>query len=315
MCRSRDKEEVKNSRMVFVAFLAGMALGAFAPRPAEAAKNCSLDGTAGLNPVYGQTIVDSGSVAPGDTIASMGESNTKQIFATIRRSDVNLVNSATGGCTIGNYARNNPSKCWNNMPKSAAIIWIKPINRSLGIDPGVYQAALEQDIVGALGEIEDRITGVKQVWLSGHHATPYAADRVVRGVLKPPKQGEPYSHDSVFPIQNVVAQYQGAYSFRLVNSAYLWANANKQRADGLQWTCDDFVTDGVHLSDAGNAKAGDLVNQFIANALGAAPPPPPPPGDDPPPPEPEQCPVPGWAERKGYTCSWNERQQRCVCRP
>ena len=281
---------------------------AFAPA-ANAAKNCSLDGTAGLSPEYGQTIVDNGSISPGDTLASMGESNTRQIFAKVS-SNLNLVNSATGGCTIGSYARSS-SKCWGNMPKSADVVWMKPINRSQGIDPNVYMAALEQDIVGALGEINDRMTGVKEVWLSAHHATPYADDRIDRnGVLKPPKQEEPYSHDAVFPIQNVVAKYQGAYPFRLVNSAYLWANANKARADGLQWVCGDFSDDGVHLSSGGNNKAAREVEAFIANAMGAAPPPPDP--DPDPPPTGGVCePDPQYPAQE---CSTTFRPGFCACK-
>lgn len=272
---------------------------------AEAAKNCSLDGTAGLNPVFDSPVSSFASIPNGYTVCSMGESNTSQNFAEVVLNGRTLINSATGGCTIGNYARDNPSKCWDNMPKSCDIIWIKPINRSLGIDPNVYKAALEQDIVNALTEIENRMTGVKEVHMSGHHATPYSADRLIRGVIKPPKQGEPYSHDSVFPIQNVIAQYQGAYSFKLVMGPYLWANANKPRGDGLQWGCDDFDDDGVHLNDKGNKKAAGIL-------VGSAPPPP----DDPPPDdEPQQCDTPSWAERKGYTCEFNTQRQRCICRP
>ena len=302
--RRLNKQESKaQSSWLFVAFIVGMILGTLITEKAMAAVDCSLDGTAGLTEAYGQTVVDSGSIGAGETLASMGESNTRQIFAQVQRSDINLVNSATGGCTIGNYARDNPSKCWDAMPKSAAVVWIKPINRSQGVDPGAYVATLEQDIVTALTQISTRITGVKEVWLSGHHATPYAGPRP-NGL--PPKQEEPYSHDSILAIQSVVANYQGSYPFRLVNAAYLWAPASKPRADGLQWTCDLFSDDGVHLSSTGNQRAAGLLSDYISNALGAEPPPPPPS---------EFCPTPAWAERKGYTCSFDEGQQRCVCRP
>ena len=297
----RRKERIRQSRWLFVAFILGMVIATIFTQRAEAALDCSLDGTAGLTEAYGQTVVDSGSIGPGETLASMGESNTQQIFAELKRSDINLVNSATGGCTIGSYARSS-SKCWTPMPKSAAVVWMKPINRSKGIDPGVYVAALEQDIVGALRQISTRMTGVKEVWLSGHHATPYVTSSF------PPKQAEPYSHDSILAIQAVVANYQGAYPFKLVNAAYLWAPASKPRADGLQWTCDLFSTDGVHLSTPGNQLAAGLLSDYISNALGSEPPPPP---DDPP----AQCPTPDWAARKGYTCSFNAKQQRCICRP
>ena len=271
-----------------------------------AAKDCSKDGTAGLNTEYNDSVSSFASIPTGYTITSMGESNTSQIFEEVVLNGRTLINGALGGCTIGSYARKS-TKCWGNMPKSADIVWIKPINRSLGIDPNVYKAALEQDIVGALSEIESRMAGVKEVWMSGHHATPYSVDRLIRGVIKPPKQGEPYSHDSIFPIQNVIAKYQGAYSFKLVMGPYLWANANKQRADGLQWTCDDFDDDGVHLTLEGNRKAAGVM-------VGDAPPPPPGDGgggDD----EPQQCDTPRWAERRGYTCSWSDSRQRCECKP
>jgi len=78
----------------------------------------------------------------------------------------------------------------------------------------------------------------------------------------------------------------------------------------LQWTCDLFSDDGVHLSSTGNQRAAGLLSDYISNALGSAPPVDPPPVDPP-----AQCPVPGWAERKGYTCRFDDRQQRCVCRP
>lgn len=297
------KVEVERGRLVFIAFVAGMALGAFAPTPAHAAKNCSKDGTAGLSVVNTGPQKDFSSIPLGYTVCSLGESNTNQIFQQVELNGRTLINSAQGGCAIGNYARFNSTKgksCWANMPKSCDVIWIKPINRSKGIDPNVYVAAVEQDLVTVLGEIGPRISGVKEVHLSGHHATPYS-DVNSRGAQ--PKQGEPYSHDSIFAIQNVIAQYQGAYSFDLVLGTNLWAKSDV-------WTCGDFRDDGVHLSygsNGGNAKAAGML---VGNST-----PPPPPGDDPPPPPPQECPVPRWAERKGYTCSFNERQQRCVCRP
>jgi len=239
---------------------------------AMAAKNCALDGTQGLTPAYGSTIVDTGSISPGDTLVSMGESNTRQIFNEVRDGDITLINSATGGCTIGGYARGS-SKCWGNMPASADVIWMKPINRSQGIDPNVYVAALEQDIVGALTQLNNRVTGVREVWISAHHATPYAESRIDRnGNFRDPKQEEPYSHDAIKAIEAVISKHQNTYSFKLVNSAYLWANANIARADGLKWSCNDFGNDGMHLSSAGNLKAAGLLEDFIAVAKGAPPP-------------------------------------------
>ena len=300
----KDKAEVRRGREWFILFMLGWIFCALLPAlPAEAALDCSLDATAGLNPEYGATGNTFASIPAGYTITSMGESNTNKIFKQVKSSSHSLINGADGGCVIGNYARPSGPKgasCWANMPKSADVVWMKPINRSKGIDPNVYVATLEQDIVGALTEISKQVSGVKEVWMSGHHATPYVTSR------NPPKQAEPYSHDAIFAIQNVIAKYQGAWGFKLVLGPYLWANANKPRADGLQWNCADFDPDGVHLSSGGYRKAADLM---VGNST------PPPPDVDPPPPEPEQCPVPGWAERKGYTCSWNERQERCVCRP
>ncbi len=44
-------------------------------------------------------------------------------------------------------------------------------------------------------------------------------------------------------------------------SAYLWANGNNPRNDGLTWICPDDVkpNDGLHWSQAGNDKAGNLI--------------------------------------------------------
>ena len=271
-----------------------------------AAKNCTLDGTAGLIPAYGQTLVQSGSLSAGDTLASMGESNTKQIFDHVSDPDIVLVNSATGGCTIGSYSRSS-TKCWGNMPKSADVIWMKPINRSKGIDPETYKAALEQDIVGALTQISNRMTGVREVWMSAHHATPYS-DVNSRGV--PPKQGEPYSHDSIIPIQNVAQIHANTFPFKLVISSYLWAPANTPRADGAQWHCEDFNNDGVHLSPTGYRKAAGMVEASIADAKGAVPDD----DDDPVDPEPQQCEQKAWATRKGKVCSFVESKDRCICR-
>ncbi len=253
-----------------------------------AAKDCNLDQTRGLpqnNPGVGMT------ARAGETVAAMGESNTRQIFAHVR-GDLSLVNSATGGCTIGAYARGS-SKCWGPMPTNADIVWMKPINRSKGIDLNVYNAGLDADIRGALQQIANRMPNVREVWVSGHHASPWA---VANNRGAPPKQGEPYSWSSGIVAESVVNN-PPAVPFSVVNGPSLWR-------PGTFWTCNLFKDDGVHLTDAGNKLAGDMLTDAIAVALGQGP-------GDPPPPEPQQCnDVPRWAT----FCEWSDRQQRCVCR-
>ena len=267
---------------------------------AQAAKDCSKDGTAGLSVVPTGPQMDFSTIPLGSKVCSLGESNTDQIFGTVVLPGRTLVNSSDGGCAIGNYARYDSTKgksCWSKMPASCDVIWIKPINRSNGMDPNVYTASVVQDLVIVLGEVEKRIDGVNSVYLSGHHATPYADGWIDRnGNYRDSKQGEPYSHDSIYAILDVIEQYQRAWSFDLILGVNLWGTSS-------EWTCDLFDPDGVHLNDKGNLYAGSKL------VGGSAPPPDPDPDPDP---EPQQC----EATVSGQTCSIKTRsggKQYCIC--
>jgi len=259
---------------------------------AKSAKNCSVDNSAGLTPSNQQSIVDSGFIAPGQVLTAVGESNTSQIFAQVKNSQIVLHNAAAGGCAIGSLARN-VSKCWKNARSDTDVILMKPVNRSKGIDPAVYMTNLEADARKAIQLLPDKLKDLSQVWLVAHHATPWSSPNN-RGV--PPKQGEPYSWWSGPVMANIrnnppLTTDGKPLPFEVLFTTDLWANGSVPRSDGLIWNCSDFSSDGVHLSDGsniGNDKAANEIEKTIANAFGSAPPPDPDPDPDPDP-APDSC--------------------------
>lgn len=247
----------------------------FLAATANAALNCSTDNSASLTPLYNQTIINSVSIPAGSVVVTMGESNWHHISNELRpRSDITLINGAVGGCAIGGIARGQ-SKCWNTIPSNADVILLKPVNRSRGETASSYAAALESDTRRTLERIRDQRPNVSQVLLVSHHATPWSAPNN-RGV--PPKQGEPYSWWSGPIMQDVAANPPPNLGFSVTNWAYLWANGSYPRADGLQWSCDLFDNDGVHLHDpTGNRRAALEIDAALDNAIGGGNPPPDPP--------------------------------------
>lgn len=271
-------------------------------QPAEAALNCSADNSASLTPLYNQTIVNSASIPTGSVVVTMGESNWHHISEELRpRNDVTLINGADGGCAIGGIAKGR-SDCWAKIPSNADVILLKPVNRSYGQPISAYESELEADTRKALEEIKKRRSNVSQVLLFAHHATPWAAPG---NNGNPPKQGEHYSWYSGPVMQRVESNPPSGLGFTVTNAGYLWANGSYPRADGLQWSCDLFDNDGVHLSAEGNRIAALEVDRVLDNAIGGTAPPPDPD------PEPQACEptVPG------QTCDVRERQGAlwCIC--
>lgn len=232
---------------------------------AEAAKNCSIDNSASLTPLYNQTVINSTSIPTGSVVVFMGESNWFHIANEVRpRSDVTLVNGADGGCAIGGIARNR-SDCWAKVPSNADVILLKPVNRDGGQSASAYAATLEADTRAALVQI-DRNLNVSKVLLVSHHATPWATANS--------KQGEPYSWWSGPVMQSVTNNPPPGLEFEVINAGYLWANGSFPRGDGLEWSCDLFDPDGVHLAKpVGNQRAALEIDLLLDSAIGGSPPP------------------------------------------
>jgi len=162
--------------------------------------------------------------------------------------------------------------------KQVQIIWLKvanpfpTISLSSGASADAY--ALETSIGNILRALKIRYPNIKQVFASSRIYGGYSTGR--GATLNP----EPYAYESGFAfkwaIQAQIDQMSsgtidaqaGDLNYTtvapwIVWGPYLWADGTNPRSDGLVWLQTDFIIDGVHPSDTGVQKVGNMLLNFF----------------------------------------------------
>lgn len=117
-----------------------------------------------------------------------------------------------------------------------------------------------------------RYPNLRLIFISSPPYSGYAAVGV---------NGEPYAYESGFSVKALIESQIGEMRGRAINprvgtldytkkvtvpllwGPYTWANGTTPRSDGVVWARADFAEDGIHLSQAGEAKiAGMLIDFF-----------------------------------------------------
>ena len=242
-------------------------------------------------PLYQQTVVDTGDLRPGDVVVPIGMSNWNQISEQVNFPSIQWVNAAAGGLTVSEWATGkqtsrNGKKLWSAVPSNASIIWVNPVNRA-NTDLDTYVSATTNDTYQVLDYIAANYN-VREVWLTGLHGEPFAP--------LSSKQPNAYAYASGVIAEDV--SNNASYPFKVIHAAYIYAETTP-RGDGLFWSLSDFGGDKLHLSSSGNKKAAGLLEEYMTNAIGGSPDPDP---------DPEVCPIPKWATE----CRL--RNGQCKCR-
>lgn len=226
-------------------------------------------------------------------VAGIGASVCKQIFAEMESqvgamANVNpavvVVNCAVGGQDTNRIA-DPAGKYWMQVEKALAakgvtnaqvqVVWHQSDDlRDARADfPGRPQRLKDQ-----LGEqlrlVKKHFPSAQLCYFSGRHTTAYMPERDAKA-----KHGEPrpYHHgwavkwlieDQTAGKADLAFEGAGAVAPLAAWATYFWTAGDAPRPDGYRWTKDNVVTDGVHLSDAGQKRvAGELLTFFGADSF------------------------------------------------
>jgi len=233
------------------------------------------------------TIVSNGLVG----MISIGMSNTSQEFGHFvaslagdptLRPQLRIVDGAQGGQVTENWI-NPTAPTWQTLanrltaagvaPAQVQVLWLKNQYRfdNLGAFPGGAQTLRDQ-----LGQIvriaRQKYPNLRLAYLSSRTYGHYGS--ALRGVG---------AYESAFGVKWLVEQQisgdpqlahsgPGAVAPWLSWGPYLWADglgADRApggvpgRADGLEWRCSDYNTDGIHPSTAGKQKTTAALDRFF----------------------------------------------------
>jgi hypothetical protein len=119
-------------------------------------------------------------------------------------------------------------------------------------------ASQESDLIAVLQNLHSFFPNLTLAYVNGMQYGGYSNPPKLTGV---PTYPEPYSYESGFAVQTIIAdQINGNpnLNFNPANGPvmapwlswgpYDWANGLLARSDGLTWTCQDYAADGLHPS-------------------------------------------------------------------
>lgn len=112
----------------------------------------------------------------------------------------------------------------------------------------------------------------------------FLSSRIYAGYANTGLNPEPYAYESGFAVKMLIeAQRAQMREGRIVDtragdldfgtvapwvawSAYLWADGNNPRSDGLRWAMSDLAPDGTHPGPEGQEKVGNLLINFFKSS-------------------------------------------------
>jgi hypothetical protein len=202
----------------------------------------------------------------------------------VSQSRLKLINGARSGAALGfwvgasntEYDRIETSQL-NPQGLSEAqvqVVWALNANMSPSgslPDSGADAYFLISQYGQWVRELKMRYPNLQQVFFSS---------RIYGGYATVPLNPEPYAYESGFAVKWLIEaqidQMNGAGVDPFTGDldyttsapwidwgAYMWADGQTSRADGLTWEPDDFLEDGTHPSEQGVWKAGGLLLDFF----------------------------------------------------
>lgn len=237
--------------------------------PRDAAGNPSPDGMIGL-------------IAIGMSNAKVEFDSFMGLSRGFTAPSVVLVNGAQPGMVASLWAEPDPrSDPWEFLARAVAraglspaqvqVAWLKEANGSPR--PGrddfpVYAQDLRDDMAVMVMRARELYPNLRILFLSS---------RIYGGYSLIPLSPEPFAYEGAFSVRWLIqdqVQGGGATGVTYDNAPlllwgpYLWADGSSPRSDGLTWSCDDFMGDGVHPARSGRQKVAQMLFDFFTtNAL------------------------------------------------
>jgi len=195
-----------------------------------------------------------------------------------------LVNGANPNLTAGRYA--NPSDpIWNTemnyfLPQAGVTAnqvvaaWVMVID---GFPTGTFpgdMSKLESEYISIVQNLHNKFPNLKMAFFSTREYAGYANG------LKQPDDPETFAYETGFAVQYLMQQQLNgnpALNYNPANgpvmapwlswATYDWANGLIPRSDGLSWSCQDFLYDGIHNSlPSGREKNAALLLNYFKTA-------------------------------------------------
>jgi len=155
--------------------------------------------------------------------------------------------------------------------------WLKVANSQPSVslpDPNADVYQLAESIGNIVRTLKVRYPNIKQVFISS---------RIYGGYATTGTNPEPYAYETGLAVKWVIEaqieQMAGGGVDPLVGdlnydtvapwlgwAAYMWADGENARSDGLTWVRGDFVNDGTHPSTAGETKVGAMLLDFFGTS-------------------------------------------------
>jgi hypothetical protein len=148
-------------------------------------------------------------------------------------------------------------------PLQVQVAWVKLANKGPTGSLEEHCRKLEADTLRVLQNAKARFPNLR---------IAYLGSRIWGGNAKGGLNPEPYAYESAFPARWLIQrQMKGSDTELTLEKAplllwgpYLWAEGERGRKiDDLKWLPGDFSGDGVHPSESGRDKVGNLLLDFV----------------------------------------------------
>jgi hypothetical protein len=217
-------------------------------------------------------------------LLTIGHSNTEDVSAELlalgsaepaKNPHLVLVNGATGSSSADEL-QDPSSYFWDIMntiylpsagvsPLQVEVVWLNDVDVSHPSTIPDLQSMLENIARIVL----NKFPNTKIVYLSSVNYTAYS-----NGVRN--AQPEPTAYETGFAVKAVIQDQEnglGNLNYNPANgpvvapwlswAAYYWTNGLLGRSDGLTWSCQDNINDGVHPATPGRVKAAAQLLNFL----------------------------------------------------
>jgi hypothetical protein len=220
-------------------------------------------------------------------LLAIGMSNTTREFSAFqaaaaadkqKSSSVVLVDGAQGGQAASEWLGSKGEQVWARADArlqqsgvttaQVQAVWLKQAIKQGLSDPLENAQLLRRELTSLVQLAKTRYPNLRIIYLSSRSFGGYS-----------PKHGEPESFDTGLSVRWIIENQQAGKAELnydpargevkapvLVWGPYLWADGDHPRkSDGLTWVRDDFVSDGTHPSESGQAKVVGLLTRFFQN--------------------------------------------------
>jgi hypothetical protein len=216
-------------------------------------------------------------------LVAIGMSNARAEFgrfmdlaATEKAGEVILVNGAFPGKVASTWAdpdRNDDP--WAALeiainradlsPEQVQVVWLKNTNaepRPGKDDFPIFAEKLHEDLAVIVKKVKQSYSNVRLIYLSS---------RIYGGYSLIPLSPEPFAYQDGYAVRWLIEDQIEGGSVNYDNAPvlmwgpYLWADGMNPRDDGLVWTCDDLMRDGVHPDSSARQKVAEMMLDFFTN--------------------------------------------------